>query len=212
MSEDWVKERFYDHVTRVGDYYSLRILNTWDTDYIKAVKAIKQYIKGDKDMGKVVSFAELQGKVKVGWIVKEVQGKNSDHSFSGSGTQKVTQVDDNHFWINNCSHTYVGSSWLEVVKGWKPSWDNLSVGNILIDDDGDERVVLGTVGEIVFTDIGDGNKNIATDNIEHSTVGYMKAQGWKIKNMEDTAKEVTMDEIAKAMNINVKDLKIKKED
>lgn len=161
-------------------------------------------------MGKeVMSFAELQGKVKVGWIVEEAPGNNSDHSFGGR-QDTVTKVDGNRFWINNCSHSYSSPSYLKVVKGLFPNWDYLSVGDILIDDDGNERVVLGVIGQIVFfSDDTDTDDDIYDDNMEN--IQYLKKQGWKVKGEESTAKEVTMDEIAKAMNIDVKDLKIKKE-
>ena len=76
----------------------------------------------------------------------------------------------------------------EVCVGWnnlaytEKTWDNLEVGDILINDDKYERKVLSVSDEMIFySQVGDHNKFS-----DHCTRKQLQSFGWKIKNAEES--------------------------
>lgn len=90
------------------------------------------------------------------------------------------------------------------------TWDTLEVGDIIIHEDGSTMKVLGVLGELVFTSFWD----------EHDVYGFawtvaeLKGRSdLRIKGAQsDDTREVTLDEVAEAMDIPVDKLRIKKAD
>lgn len=117
----------------------------------------------------------------------------------------VAAYDDDYFIeVNNIRLDFSYNS--SQLKPAPKTFRTIEVGDIIVNKDGDEAKVL-EVGENGFL---------------RSLFGYFEEVGsyflfqeaerkdWTIKGAEEP-KEVSMDEIAKAMNIPVEKLKIKKE-
>jgi len=77
------------------------------------------------------SYKELKGKIKVGDTVRAVEGKRNPClklSDNGINTKKITEVDDDGFWIDGCYHFYSEGGYLEIVDE-ETTWDNVKVGD-----------------------------------------------------------------------------------
>jgi len=64
------------------------------------------------------SYQELKNVIKVGDEVRAIKGKNNPCAKlkdDGSNTQKITQVDQDRFYINTCYHSYTDGGYLEIV-------------------------------------------------------------------------------------------------
>jgi len=95
---------------------------------------------------------------------------------------------------------------LESVEGLRA----MKVGDIIIDEEGDEATVLAVLGRAFLKSFW-GDHNSAG-----SWWTFKRAErlGWKLKGQEDSDDDITelsMDEIADKFDVDVKKLKIKKE-
>lgn len=88
-----------------------------------------------------------------------------------------------------------------------PSWDNLQVGDILIDDDGDEHRVLGVCGEIIFVSDSDDHR----ESYLYNTAYEFQQGGWTIKGSEPTTTELTMADIEQKLEMAPGTLRVKKD-
>lgn len=94
----------------------------------------------------------------------------------------------------------------EHLEPLEKTWDNLAKGDILVDGNGKDGVVIEVLGDIVFF-----NYNNSFDKVTgYHTKKTLKELGYTIKQPEPETVEVTMDEVAKALKVDVKNLKIKK--
>jgi hypothetical protein len=91
---------------------------------------------------------------------------------------------------------------LELIQ--EKSMDNLQVGDVLVSEGWEDRIVMLVVGKYVITaDQDDGM-------LRGDTLDNLK-EDFRLKDSPEI-KEVSMDEVAKALNVPVEQLRIKKED
>jgi len=118
---------------------------------------------------------------------------NSIHTIAGiDGTGSPYCLDDNH-WVKESSITLA-----------EKSWDNLEVGDIIVNTSGEEAMVID-----VFT-----NSFVKSDwgNFEPAGNVYSKkeapAYGWTIKGaVTETVKEMTLEDVEKLVGSKVKIIK-----
>lgn len=95
--------------------------------------------------------------------------------------------------------------------GWErlsPTLDNLSVGDVVVDDCcADEYPVVAVLGHVIGLADSDGHFE------GWYTVKELKDNDWSVKQPEeaDDTVEVTLEEVAKLKNVPVGKLRIKKE-
>lgn len=113
--------------------------------------------------------------------------------------------EDKSVWHYMCWHQL---AYAEEVK----SWDNLEVGDILIDQNGEERAVLGISGEDVFFSYEDDHSKVlgyGTKTILQSwgwTIRGVEAESWTVKSVKWN-EEMTLKEVCKELG---REIKIKK--
>lgn len=87
--------------------------------------------------------------------------------------------------------------------------DDLEEGDVIVEDDGDETMILGVCGKVYFISLAnDFNKADGSG----WTLDELKADGYTLKQEEEEIvemTELTLDEVAKQLNIPVKNLRIK---
>ena len=153
----------------------------------------------------IYSYAELKGKIKVGDKVRAVAGKYNrcgELIDIGSDTKVITKVDNDFFWINDCSHGYYASSFLEIVE--EPAeeqteqpqervvtWENLQKGDVIFDKDNNERTILARIEDIVSV----SNPNEKTYHYTWFSIEQLKQNGYKPEPLKPKRK-VTLAEIA----------------
>jgi len=87
-----------------------------------------------------------------------------------------------------------------------PSWNLLSIGDEVVDGGFIRKVLtVDNFGKVFGFSWFDDFERLC----DFTTISNAQKSGWKLK--DSTPKEYTMDEVAKALNVDVKDLKIKKE-
>lgn len=75
-------------------------------------------------------YSQLKGVIKVGNTVRAVKGKRNpcnELKNDGSNTGKITEVHDEHFATNGCTHGYNENWYLEIVKSNKTIMTKLNV-------------------------------------------------------------------------------------
>lgn len=82
--------------------------------------------------------------------------------------------------------------------------DHLSVGDVLVNEYGDEYTVIGVLGEIVFLADEDGHAS------DYFTAKELKDNDWTIKTDDSAITEMTLPEVAKLAGIPVEQLRIRK--
>lgn len=108
-------------------------------------------------------------------------------------------------WDENKSiYWWFGESDLQAINR---TLDDLEVGDILVDDDGDETKVLGVLGEVIFRS---RINEFGVFGIGY-TVTELKDEGFKLKQEEqpEDTTELTLKEVADKFNIDVDKLRIK---
>jgi hypothetical protein len=90
---------------------------------------------------------------------------------------------------------------------YKRDLDHLEEGDILVNKDGDEYKVLGVHKYMVHLS---GNNDFEAIGCGY-TLEELKKCGFKLKDQQDETLEVTLDDIADKFNVNVKNLKVKKD-
>jgi len=79
--------------------------------------------------------------------------------------------------------------------------DNLEVGDVLVDEDGDEQKILGMCDMVYFLSrFNDFNK---ADDCPR-TLAELKGMSYKLKGVEEEEEELTMDELCKELGRTVK--------
>jgi len=84
--------------------------------------------------------------------------------------------------------------------------DTYAVGDIIVNEDGGTRKVLGICGEVVIVS-SSSSYNIAADLY---TVHEIKDTGYKFKEQDQEIIELTLEDIAKLKGVDVSKIKIKK--
>ncbi|WP_146082376.1 hypothetical protein [Rathayibacter sp. AY1C5] len=86
-------------------------------------------------------------------------------------------------------------------------WDDLQVGDILVNSDGDEREVLGIAGKMIFLDNGEGELG------EWDTAKYLQNYDWTIKqgSPADDTTELSVAEIETKLGVPAGTLRVKKD-
>lgn len=136
-------------------------------------------------------------------------------SFHKECVGKITTISDmlDGFVNDPCGlysdHLHVGydSDYIEPVNE-EGLMENLKQGDVLIDDEDNEREVYGVIGKIVFYNDGYHSDR----NHESAHVEKLKDWGWKVKGTEPEITEVTLDEVALLKGVPVQQIRIKKED
>lgn len=150
--------------------------------------------------------------LKVGAKVKCITVNKSHHSDMTVGEiYEVLSFDSDEFTIkddNKDSHDFYydddGDSWFELVG---KTLDTLEAGDIVIDDEDEEYLVIAAIGYIVAL-----SKEL---DLSLSTLGQwisiqrMAKEGWKVKGEEEEVEELTMDEVCKRIGKKVKIVKDK---
>jgi len=151
-------------------------------------------------------------KFKIGDKVRIVSDTYADGSpYKGSESQtvigKVVTIEgyDGKYYkvqIEGISYTYDLSE-RDLVFAEK-TLDNLEVGDIIADLNGDEREVVA-VGPAYIATI---DKYDGSDDLDSHEIEKLKGYKWTVKQ-DIEQKEVTLEEIAKKFNVPVAQLRIK---
>lgn len=164
-------------------------------------------------MKKSYSYAELKGKLKVGMKVSADQERFNccgRLKHDGSNEVEITDVSDNNFHIDGCPHYFIEKSFLMVDLGEPKTLQDLKAGDYIENQHG-KRKILARIDDVVcisfYSDFADDGYKIVDSWF---TISELEEGGYKPVN-EQQPKEYTRDEIAKALNIKVEDLKIKDE-
>jgi hypothetical protein len=87
-----------------------------------------------------------------------------------------------------------------------PTLDNPQVGDVWLDDDGDERDVMAVVGKLVaISGYAAGREHLAFWN----DIKYFKDHGFTVKGAEPELTELTLAEVAERVGVPVEKLRIK---
>jgi len=102
-------------------------------------------------------------------------------------------------WILANDFTQCDVTNLKLVE--TKSWDTLAWKDILVNKDGDRRMVLGILNDLVFTSMY-GNFQIFWGGF---TKKELKDSGYTIENLtEDVVEELTMEQLCKELGRTVK--------
>lgn len=158
----------------------------------------------------IYSYAELKGKIKVGDRVRAVKGKENGCSELGDlmvaaddgeklGT--ITDVFSDRFRVNQCGHSYSPGYFLELLTEEK-TLDTVDVGDVVVDKDGDERTVMDTSknGTVLFLSQRDCPLYFHLP----MTRQELKDKGFTVKQPTPAPKEMTLEEVSKALGYPVK--------
>lgn len=145
--------------------------------------------------------------LKVGDKFKVIDGnENSTHNYYRLG-EIITLVEDdgssNPFFQRKSGDRICTS--FRSLEPYKKDLDNLEVGDILIDNEGNERMVLG-ISDLVFHMSSEDDLDVAYGNF---TLAEFKRDGWRLKE-EEKKVELTLDEVAEKFGVDVNLLKIRK--
>ncbi len=159
----------------------------------------------------ILSYKELEGKIKVGDKVRAVPGKNNpcgELQDDGSNEATITDVTENGFYIDDWYYGFFGDWFLDLIPS-EITWDTLKVGDKLLADRHKFKV-LAVLGTLVGVSTTFDHDCFGHWNTKQSlqTAGYTIVQPTPPPPSKTT---LTMDEIAKKFEIDVKNLEIKKE-
>ncbi len=131
----------------------------------------------------------------------EIKSINFEHEYY---TYKAIKNGEEVRWCRECYKD-------KDLLPYKPKKDiadisTYEVGDIIVNEDGDTRKVLGICGEVVIIS-NRSNYNIAADLY---TVHEIKDTGYKFKDQEQEIIELTLEDIAKLKGVDVSKIKIKK--
>lgn len=158
----------------------------------------------------IYSYAELKGKIKVGDRVRAVVGKENgcgelgdrgSVGLSNGIVGKITQVDDYSFSINNCGHGYHSGASLELLTEEK-TLDTVDVGDVVVAGDGDEHTVIDTSKNGVLLFLSSTSYPLKYSHV--NTRQAFKDAGYTVKQSTPAPKEMTLEEVSKALGYPVK--------
>lgn len=123
----------------------------------------------------IYSYKELQGKIRVGDIVRAVKGKyNSCNHLKDGGlnTQKITEVSEYSFYINGCVHSFAENAFLETVTPEQPTWETLKIGDVFVLNEGElER-------ELIVLEVGASGKTFLVSRMSDAADYKTRAHAW----------------------------------
>lgn len=147
----------------------------------------------------VYSYEEFKAVAKVGMMVSAAAGKESICGELLEGKQqKITNLEDSGFYINECWHNWTSHSFLETIP---TTIEHCVEGDIIIGSDGDKRYCNGRVGPLIAY-------SYPSDFASHSGFmhwKYAQKQGWTVEGPEpEEAEELTMEEVCKELGRTIK--------
>ena len=86
------------------------------------------------------------------------------------------------------------------LEPYEKTWETLQEGDVVIDDDGKEREVLGVCGKVYHLSGRQNKKHYGLN----STIQEMKDYGFTIKDAKPIIEELTVEEICKELGREVK--------
>lgn len=154
----------------------------------------------------IYSYDQLKNKIKVGDEVRAVKDKTNpcgELNNDGSNFQKITGVSDDGFDINGCYHFFDDKHYyLEIIEQPK-TFDNLEVGDILINKYGDQTVVLGICGRVHFLSVKNNpeecDANIMYTATELKNIGYTIKQSTPVETIELMGQNYNKSDIENAL-------------
>jgi hypothetical protein len=95
------------------------------------------------------------------------------------------------------------------LKPFKETLEDVEEGDILIDDYGNKRLVLGRAGRMVWLSNNDEEPILICNAYAH-TIRQLKKKGFKFEEEKEEVLELTLDKIAEKFGKDVKNIKVKK--
>lgn len=142
----------------------------------------------------IYSYAELKGKIKVG-----------DRVRLGKDVCVVTRIEDNGFYLRlgdfNFCQPWDAKATLELLTEEK-TLDTVDVGDVVVNDSGNEHTILDTSksGTILFI----SRSNDPTGYSFALTRQQLKEYSYTVKQSTPAPKEMTLEEVGKALGYPVK--------
>ena len=159
----------------------------------------------------IYSYAELKGKIKVGDRVRAVVGMLQGCEELGgeifypvkdnSIVCTITEVGEIGFSINGCSHRYFEDVFLELLTEEK-TLDTVDVGDVVVAGDGDEHTVIDTSKNGVLLFLSSTSYPLKYSHV--NTRQAFKDAGYTVKQSTSAPKEMTLEEVSKALGYPVK--------
>jgi hypothetical protein len=156
-------------------------------------------------------------KFKVGDVVKAT---TNGYNFTTKDCKWVGRVTDVHgdgsFRAETISGSYsdVGEFYgylrQEDFALVKKELEDVEVGDILVDDEGKDRYVMGVAGKMVWLSNTCDEAN-HEGNTNLYTMIELKEDGFTFKDQEPEIMELSMDEVAKKFGKSASEIRIKKE-
>jgi len=153
----------------------------------------------------IYSYAELKGKIKVGDKVRAVKGKQNGCSELARSLDfdcRITTVHDSGFSINGCKHWYYENNFFLELLTEEKTLDTVDVGDVVVDENGNERTILDKSpnGTVLFLSW----QNDPTRYYGGHTRQQLKALRYTVKQSTPEPKEMTLEEVSKALGYPVK--------
>jgi len=146
------------------------------------------------------NFWEIERGVYVA-DMKKLAGRTLELDFVHSNGDVNTKQDDSN---DNTSWTW-SKDWLEPYNP-TITWDTLKWKDVVVEEDGDERMVLGVLNDLVFLS--------KIENFNVAVYWYHKEElqkkGYTIKQALVEKLELTLEQIAEKFGVDVTNIKIKK--
>jgi len=160
------------------------------------------YKIGDKVKVKE-NFWEIESDMSALDSMKKLAGRTLEvKSVSSNGIVR-TKEDDS----NDCTNWGWDKNWLEPYNS-TITWDTLKWKDVVVDEDGEERMVQGVLNDlVVLSFIGDFKRYYG---IYHKQ--QLQKSGFTIKQTTPPAEklELTLDQVAEKFGVDVTNIKIKK--
>ncbi|KAB2587260.1 hypothetical protein BS297_00850 [Rhodococcus erythropolis] len=160
-----------------------------------------------------------QAKFKVGQKVRCIIPRDPQESRGGAGWTfgrvfTIARVSSNNWsesdtvYYNDTEGNGVYSEHLELVRSVK-TFDNLEVGDIIVDTDGDEAKVLAVLGDVFLK----SGWNDFDETASWLTVSEAKSAGWTVKQDTPTEEitELSIAELEKKLDLTAGTLRVKKD-
>ena len=174
----------------------------------------------------IYEYKDLKGVIKVNDEVSAVRGMSNycpKLNNDGSNRQKITRVDDEWFWVDDCRHSYEGYGFLELYPApdniWfgdceaehgyncpkaTPSWDNLKPNDFVEDSKGYKKKVLEVFTQsVLLSEYSDFDIfDIAGC---FYTIKELQKDGYTVVGSKpEEPKEMTVKQISEALGYTIK--------
>jgi len=160
------------------------------------------YKIGDKIKVKE-KFWEIESDVGFKDVMKKLAGRTLEVARVDSDEDVRTKQDDS----NDDTNWYWDKNWIEPYNP-TITWETLKWKDVVVDSDGDERMVLGVLNDTVLLS-GADNFNMSGSNYHKKEI---QEWGFTIKQPTPPVEkqELTLDQIAEKFGVDVTNIKIKK--